>query len=80
MSSFRLFSSRARQQSEPDVSPELREQIVNIVDDLVDRISPDYLLPNPIFPFKSGLTHSPNKGRECHKAFIPGECLNDIHR
>ena len=31
MSSFRLFSSRARQQSEPDVSPELREQIVNIV-------------------------------------------------
>lgn len=34
-----------------NVSQELREQIVNIIDDLVDKIAPGYLLPNPIFPF-----------------------------
>lgn len=34
-----------------NVSQELREQIVNIIDDLVDKIVPGYLLPNPIFPF-----------------------------
>ena len=34
-----------------NVSPELREQIVNIIDDFVDRIAPGYLLPNPHFPF-----------------------------
>ncbi|RKU25499.1 hypothetical protein C6497_15600 [Candidatus Poribacteria bacterium] len=50
MSSLRFFSNRARQQSELDVSPKLREQIVNIVDDLVERISPGYLLPNIFFP------------------------------
>ena len=33
-----------------NVSQELREQIVNIIDDLVDEIAPGYLLPNPIFP------------------------------
>lgn len=33
-----------------NVSPELREQIVNIIDDLVDEIAPGYLPPNPIFP------------------------------
>ena len=48
---IRLFSRRKRQQSEPDVSPELREQIVNIIDDLVNEIAPGYLLPNTIFPF-----------------------------
>ena len=32
-------------------SQELREQIVNIIDDLVDKIAPGYLLPNPYFPF-----------------------------
>ena len=32
-------------------SQELREQIVNIIDDLVDRIAPGYLLPNPYFRF-----------------------------
>ena len=46
-----LFSRRTRQQSEPDVSQGLREQIVNIIDDLVDKIAPGYLLPNPYFPF-----------------------------
>ena len=34
-----------------NVSQELREQIINIIDDLVDKIAPGYLLPNPIFPF-----------------------------
>ena len=29
-----------RQKGEPDVSPELREQIVNIIDDLVGSIAP----------------------------------------
>ena len=33
-----------------NASQELREQIVNIIDDLVDEIAPGYLLPNPIFP------------------------------
>ena len=46
-----FFSRRARQQSKPDVSQELREQIVNIIDDLVDEIAPGYLLPNSYFPF-----------------------------
>ena len=32
-------------------SQELREQIVNIIDDLVNDIVPGYLLPNTIFPF-----------------------------
>jgi hypothetical protein len=34
-----------------NVSQELKEQIVNIIDDLVDEIAPGYLLPNPMFPF-----------------------------
>ena len=34
-----------------NVSQELREQIVNIIDDLVYKIAPDYLLPNPFLPF-----------------------------
>ena len=33
-----------------NVSQELREQIVNIIDDLVDEIAPGYLPPNSIFP------------------------------
>ena len=33
-----------------NASQELREQIINIIDDLVDRISPGYLPPNSIFP------------------------------
>ena len=33
-----------------NVSQELREQIVNIMDDLVDKIAPGYLPPNLIFP------------------------------
>ena len=33
-----------------NVSQELREQIINIIDDLVDRIAPGYLPPNSIFP------------------------------
>lgn len=45
-----MFIRRKRQQSEPDVSPELREQIVNIVDDFVDEIALGYLPPNSIFP------------------------------
>ena len=45
-----LFSRWFRRQSEPDVSPELREQIINIIDDLVDDIAPGYLLPNSFFP------------------------------
>ena len=32
-----------------DVSEGLREQTINIIDDLVDDIAPGYLLPNPIF-------------------------------
>ena len=32
-------------------SQELREQIINIIDDLVNEIVPGYLLPNTIFPF-----------------------------
>ena len=32
-------------------SQELREQIVNIIDDLVNDIVPGYLLPNTFFPF-----------------------------
>lgn len=48
---IRLFSRRKRQRSGSHVSQELREQIVNIIDDLVDKIAPGYLLPNPIFPF-----------------------------
>ena len=39
-----------RQQPKPDVSQKLREQIINIVTDLVDGIAPGYLVPNPIFP------------------------------
>ena len=46
-----LPSPRAKQQSEPDVSQGLREQIVNIMDDLVNEIAPDYLDPNPFFRF-----------------------------
>lgn len=34
-----------------NVSQELREQIVNIIDDLVDKIAPGYLSPNSIFRF-----------------------------
>ncbi len=33
-----------------NVSQKLREQIVNIIDDLVDEIAPGYLPPNSIFP------------------------------
>ena len=51
MSLIRLFSRRAKQQSEPDVSQGLREQIVNTIDDLVDRIVPGYLPPNPFSGF-----------------------------
>ena len=39
-----------RQQSKPDVSQKLREQIINIVTDLVDDIAPGFLVPNPFFP------------------------------
>lgn len=49
MHSISSIFSWARQQSKPDVPPELREQTINIIDDLVDDIAPDYLLPNPIF-------------------------------
>ena len=45
-----LFSRRMRQQSEPDVPQELREQTVNVIDDLVNEVAPEYLVPNPIFP------------------------------
>ena len=48
ISSIISFSRLARRQSEPDVSQELREQIVNIIDDLVDEIAPGYLPPNSI--------------------------------
>ena len=34
-----------------NVSQELREQIVNIIDDLVDQIAPGYLSPNPFYNF-----------------------------
>ena len=34
-----------------NVSKELREQIINILDDLVDGIAPGYLLPNSFLPF-----------------------------
>ena len=34
-----------------NVSQELREQIVNVIDDLVDRIAPGYLSPNSISRF-----------------------------
>ena len=37
-----LFLHWAKLQSKPDVSPELREQIVNIIDDLVGEIAPGY--------------------------------------
>ena len=33
-----------------NVSQELKEQIVNIIDDLVDEIAPGYLPPNSIVP------------------------------
>ena len=42
----RLFSRWAKQQSEPDVSKELREQTINIIDDLVNEVAPGYLRPN----------------------------------
>ena len=42
----RLFSRWAKQQSEPDVSQELREQTINIIDDLVNEVAPGYLRPN----------------------------------
>ena len=32
-----------------NASQELREQIINIIDDLVNEIAPGYLLPNTIF-------------------------------
>ena len=50
MGLVRSFLRRKRQRSESYVSPKLREQIVNIIDDLVDEIAPGYLPPNPIFP------------------------------
>ena len=43
---IRLSSRRTRQQSEPDVSQGLREQTVNIIDELVNEIAPGYLPPN----------------------------------
>ena len=46
-----LFSRRTRQQSKPDVSQGLREQIINIINDLVDKIALGYLPPNSFFPF-----------------------------
>ena len=33
-----------------NVPQKLREQIVNIIDDFVDKVAPGYLPPNPIFP------------------------------
>ena len=33
------------------VSQKLREQIINIIDDLVDKIAPGYLPPNSFFSF-----------------------------
>ena len=47
----RLFSRWAHRKSESKVSPELREQIVNIIDDLVNQITLGYLFPNPVFRY-----------------------------
>ena len=52
-----LIFGWVKQQSKPDVSPELREQIVNIIDDLVDRIAPGYLQSNrlPHFDYEKAI-------------------------
>ena len=45
----KLPSRRKKQQSESDVPRKLREQVINIVFDLVNQIAPGYLPPNVIF-------------------------------